>query len=182
MSLNQRVLSSLSRKSNKNKYQQTDSDSSTLSPVLSAISDNKSLTLFTAIANGSNPASAADEQQQQPIAEMLISRMNMTRKQYYTRINLFREAGLIRRQGARFILTSLGKVVYETHKTIGFAIHNRWKLQAIDSLDTSRSTEGMPFEERHRLIKALIGDHEVIQDILLCQNDVNVKNDYLLAA
>ena len=186
MSLNQRVFNSLSKKGNKNLYQQTASDISTLSSMLSAVSDSKSLSLFNTIANTSNPASAAEDgpsqQQQQPIAEILISRMNLTRKQYYSRINRLREAGLIRRQGARFILTSLGKVVYETHKTIGFAIHNRWKLQAIDSLDTSLSVDGMPIEERHRLIKALIGDHEVIQDILLCQNDVNVKNDYLIAA
>jgi hypothetical protein len=93
--------------------------------------------------------------------------MNLTRKQYYSRINRLREAGLIQRKGARFVLTSLGKVVYETHKTIGFAIHNQWKLQAIDSLDTSLSAEGMPIEERRKLVKALIGDHEVIKEILL---------------
>ncbi len=71
-------------------------------------------------------------------------------------------------------------MVYETHNTIGLAIHNRWKLQAIDSLDTSLSAEGMPTEERHKLINALPGDHEVIKDILLCQN--HVKKEYMLAA
>ena len=74
---------------------------------------------------------------------------------------------MIRRKGARFVLTSLGKVVYETHNTIGLAIHNRWKLQAIDSLDTSLSAEGMPTEERHKLINALLGDHEAIKSILI---------------
>jgi hypothetical protein len=181
MSLNQRVLSSLSKKSNENIYQQKDSDSSTLSSVLSAVSDNKSLLLFNTIANVSNPASAADDGlSQQPIAEILISRMNLTRKQYYSRINRLREAGLIRRKGSRLILTSLGRIVYETHKTIGFAIHNQWKLQAIDSLETASSTEGMPIEERHKLINALLGDHGVIKDILLCKN--HVKNDYALTA
>jgi hypothetical protein len=153
-------------------YRQIDSDTRTVVSVLSAVSNNKSLSLFNtiAVANVSNPASAADDgpsQQQQPRAEILISRMNLTRKQYYSRINRLREAGLIQRKGARFVLTSLGKVVYETHKTIGFAIHNQWKLQAIDSLDTSLSAEGMPIEERRKLVKALIGDHEVIKEILL---------------
>ncbi|MFZ0556981.1 MAG: hypothetical protein WAM26_16995, partial [Nitrososphaeraceae archaeon] len=32
------------------------------------------------------------------------------------------------RKRARFVLTSLGRIVYETHKTIGVAIQNRWKL------------------------------------------------------
>jgi hypothetical protein len=173
MSLNQRVLSSLSKKNKENIYQQKDSDSSTLSPVLSAVSDNKSLSLFYTIAVANRSDATADGppplQQQQPSAEILISRMNLTRKQYYSRIKRLLEAGLIRRKGVRFVLTSLGRIVYETHKTIGFAIHNRWKLQAIDSLDTSLSTEGMSFEERHKLIKALVGDHKVINDILLRQ-------------
>jgi hypothetical protein len=138
MSLNQRVLSSLSKKSKENIYQQKDSDSSTLSPVLSAVSDNKSLSLFYTIAVANRSDATADGppplQQQQPSAEILISRMNLTRKQYYSRIKRLLEAGLIRRKGVRFVLTSLGRIVYETHKTIGFAIHNRWKLHLVYTL------------------------------------------------
>jgi hypothetical protein len=104
--------------------------------------------------------------------------MNMSRKQYYTRINRLREAGLIRRSGAKFILTSLGTVIFEIHKTITLAIHNRWRLQAIDSL-ASLSAAGMPNEEKHKLISALMGDHEVIRDILLQKiGHVIVKKDY----
>jgi hypothetical protein len=173
----------VSKKSDVNEiYRQIDSDTRTLTSVLSAVSDNKSLSLFNtiAVANVSNPISGDGQlQQEQPIADILISCMNLTRKQYYSRINHLREAGLIRRKGARFILTSLGKVVYETHKTIGFAIHNQWKLQAIDSLDTSLSTEGMPTEERHELITALLRDNSEIKGIL-CQS--YVKSDYTLAA
>ena len=111
---------------------------------------------------------------EQPITDILVSRTNLSRKQYYSRINRLREAGLIRRKGCRFILTSLGRVVYETHKTIRFAIHNQWKLKAIDSLDTSLSTAGMPTEDRRELIGALLTDNAEIRDIL-CQS--HVKND-----
>jgi hypothetical protein len=37
----------------------------------------------------------------------------------------------------------------------------------------------MPNEEKHKLISALMGDHEVIRDILLQQiGHVTVKNNY----
>ena len=100
--------------------------------------------------------------------EILISRLNMTRKQYYTRISQLRDAGLITRKRARFVLTSFGRVVYETHKTIGVAIQNRWKLEAIDSIQTSQLANRMPTEERHKLINTLVGDCDKIRDILLC--------------
>ena len=156
---------------------QTDSESDTLASVLFFVSDSKSLSLFNMIANMSNPSSA--DRNRNPGNSLPISRTNMTRKQYYTRINRLREAGLIRRSGARFILTSLGTVIFEIHRTITLAIRNRWRLQAIDSLDSSLSAAGMPNEEKHKLISALMGDHEVIRDILLQQiGHVTVKNNY----
>ena len=155
---------------------QTDSESDTLASVLFFVSDSKSLSLFNMIANMSNPSSA--DRNRNPGNSLPISRMNMSRKQYYTRINRLREAGLIRRSGAKFILTSLGTVIFEIHKTITLAIHNRWRLQAIDSL-ASLSAAGMPNEEKHKLISALMGDHEVIRDILLQKiGHVIVKKDY----
>ena len=118
--------------STKDMYQQVASDSILVETVFSAISDNKSLSLFNIIGIMSSHASDG-----QPTGEILISRLNMTRKQYYTRINRLVDAGMITRKRARFVLTSLGRIVYETHKTIGVAIQNRWKLEAIDLLENS---------------------------------------------
>ena len=114
----------------------------------------------------SSPAAASDVGHSS--GEILISRLNMTRKQYYTRISQLRDAGLITRKRARFVPTSLGRVVYETHKTIGVAIQNRWKLEAIDSIQTSQLANRMPTEERQKLINTLVGDCDEIRDILLC--------------
>ncbi|MGE5661708.1 MAG: hypothetical protein ACM3X1_05620, partial [Ignavibacteriales bacterium] len=97
---------------------------------------------------------------------------NLTRKQYYTRINQLRNAGLISKKRARFVLTSLGSVVYETHKTIGVAIQNRWKLQAIDLLENSLPANRMPIDGRQKLINTLLGDCETIRNILLCHHHV----------
>ncbi|MGH9979701.1 MAG: hypothetical protein ACRD8Z_28245 [Nitrososphaeraceae archaeon] len=145
-------------------YQQAVSDSLLVERIFSAISDDKSLSLFNIIGIMSSPTSDAG---QQPTGEILKSRMNLTRRQYYTRINQLRDAGLIARKSTKFVLTSLGRVVYETHKTIGVAIQNRWILQAIDSLENTLITHGMPTEERHKLINTLLGNCDELRDILL---------------
>ena len=105
--------------------------------------------------------------QDTPTERSLYQRLNLTRKQYYTRINQLRDAGLITRKSTKFVLTSLGRVVYETHKTIGVAIQNRWRLQAIDSLENTLITHGMPTEERHKLINSLLGNCDNLREILL---------------
>ena len=142
--------------STKDMYQQVASDSILVETVFSAISDNKSLSLFNIIGIMSSHASDG-----QPTGEILISRLNMTRKQYYTRINRLVDAGMITRKRARFVLTSLGRIVYETHKTIGVAIQNRWKLEAIDLLENSLPANRMPTEERQKLINTLLGECEI---------------------
>jgi hypothetical protein len=150
----------------KDMYQQVASDSLSVEIVFSALSDNKSLSLFNIIGFMSSSHASNDDDAGQPTGEILISRMNLTRRQYYTRITQLRDAGLITRKRSRFVLTSLGRVVYETHKTIGVAIQNRWKLQAIDSLENSLITHGMPTEARYKVIKALLVDSDKIRDIL----------------
>ena len=163
---NQQIHNTSSKKSTaQDIYQHVASDSLLVESIFSAISDNKSLSLFNIIAiMSSSPASDVG----QPTGEILISRLNLTRKQYYTRISQLRDAGLITRKRVRFVLTSLGRVVYETQKTIGVAIQNRWKLEAIDSIQTSQLADRMPTEERQKLINTLVGDCDKIRDILLC--------------
>ena len=164
MSLTRQIHETSSKRSTaQDIYHHVASDSLPVETVFSAISDNKCLSLFNIIGIMSGPASDG-----QPTGEILISRMNMTRRQYYTRINQLRDAGLITRKRARFVLTSLGRIVYETHKTIGVAIQNRWKLEAIDSIQTSQLANRMPIDERQKLINTLVGDCDEIRDILLC--------------
>ena len=96
--------------------------------------------------------------------------MNLTRKQYYQRINRLRSLGLINRKKGRYCLSSLGRILYETQKIIGIAIQNRWKLGALDSLESSLSAEGMPAEDKIKFINVLLGDSDEIKNILLCNN------------
>jgi hypothetical protein len=58
----------------------------------------------------------------------------------------------------------LGKVVYNSHMTIGKTLTYYWKLKAIESIEMS--TSGLPNEEKIQLINLLIDNHQ-IKDILM---------------
>ena len=147
----------------------SESNGLSVAKVLNAISDDRSWSLFTTIAISSDPASNGQESGDG--GQILISRMNLTRRQYYQRINRLRSLGLIYRKKGRYSLSSLGRVLYGTQKTIEIAIQNRWRLVAIDSLESSLSVKRMPAEDRNRIINLLLEDRDEIKNILLCNID-----------
>lgn len=125
-----------------------------LANILKAIADDKSLVLFNTIAiAGGN-------------SDILISRLGLTRKQYYSRISALMETGLISRKDRQYMLTSLGKIVYDAQLMIGRATNTYWKLKAIDSIETEHS---LPGDERNRIINTLI-DNQDIAKILVKQS------------
>jgi predicted transcriptional regulator len=129
-----------------------------VSDTLSAISNDKSLVLFNTIALASGDSS------------ILISKLNLTRKQYYSRMSDLTNAGLILRKNGNYFLTSFGKVVYEAHELIGKAIQHLSKLKAIDSIESAE----FPASELSKLIDTLINNSQ-IKEILIsrkCNNHI----------
>jgi predicted transcriptional regulator len=125
-----------------------------ITSILKRISDDKALVLFNSIA-----VSSSDEDRYIPLKEM-----NLSTKQYYSRISGLTDAGLVKRHKGRYSLTMLGKVVFESQMLIGKTLAYYWKLKAIESIEMSSS--GLPNEEITQLIDALIDNHQ-IKDILL---------------
>jgi predicted transcriptional regulator len=121
--------------------------------ILNAISDDKSLLLFNTIAvtNGET--------------EIQVRKMGLTLKQYYSRMAKLTKADLIRRKNGKHFLTLVGRIVYDSQLVIGKALNYYWKLQALDSIQTS-STAGLPKGELSKLIDTLIDDYQ-IKDILI---------------
>jgi DNA-binding HxlR family transcriptional regulator len=117
-----------------------------ISDVLDAISNDASLELFKLIAltNGSS--------------ELLRSKMQITRKQYYSRLYRLVQCGLVKRKDDTYFLTALGRVLYEAQATIESALNNYWRIRAVDSLGVA---EGMPKDEQKRVIETLIKDQEI---------------------
>ena len=147
----------------------SDLDGLSRAKVLSAIVDDKSWILFSTIAMSSD----SNEHQSGDGSRILLSKLSLTRKQYYQRINRFTSLGLVKRKNGRYRLSSFGRIIYEIHKTIEFAIHYQWRFVALDSMESSLSAEGMPAEDRIKIIKALLGDHEGFKSIFLNRNDNN---------
>ena len=118
-----------------------------VSNILRKISDDRALILFNGIAlsNGER--------------YMSLKEMNLTTKQYYSRISGLLNAGLIKRHKGKYSLTLLGKIVYDSHLIIGKALNYYWKLNAIESIEAS--SNGLPKEEVLKLVDALIDNHQV---------------------
>jgi hypothetical protein len=127
-----------------------------VSDSLSAISSDKSLVLFNTIALATEDSS------------ILIGRLGLTRKQFYSRMSELTKAGLIRRRNGKYFLTSFGRIVYGAQELIGNAIQYTLKLKAIDSIDTPE----FPVEERDKLIDTLINNSE-IKEILVSRDRNN---------
>lgn len=123
--------------------------------ILGALSDDKSLDLFKIIASV-YPIEGGELINTQ----LLISKVKLTRKQYYSRISALISSGLVKRSNGKYLLTSLGKVAYSVTALIDQAIHDHWKLKAVDALET-KSSSGIPDEEREKIVDMLVDNHEL---------------------
>jgi predicted transcriptional regulator len=119
--------------------------------VLKSIADDKSIELFKIVAL------------EKVDSRNLKIKIKLTRKQYYSRLSRMTRAGLLRRKDGKYILTTFGRIVYESMLTVENALTNYWKLKAIDSLETSSE---VPKEEQQKLIETLL-DNEEIRAILV---------------
>jgi hypothetical protein len=124
-----------------------------IADVLDTISDDKSLVLFNTIALSNSDGS-----------DILISKLKLTRKQYYSRISKLVKVDLVVRRNGKYFLTSLGKIVYDAQKIIGNAVGDYWKLKAVDTLEV---TDQMPKEEYNKIINALIENEKIKEGLII---------------
>jgi predicted transcriptional regulator len=129
--------------------------------ILRSMSDDKSMELFKIIASvTSNDVDHSVSNNEMINTHILITRVKLTRKQYYSRISSLISSGLVKRSNGKYIITSLGKVVYRVIALVDQAIHDSWKLRAIDAIE-SKSSSGILDEEYGKLVDMLIDNHEL---------------------
>ena len=133
--------------------------SPSITSVLKVISDEKALLLFNNIV-------VSDNNNDRFIS---LKEINLSPKQYYSRLSGFLKAGLIKRHKGKYIPTLLGKVVYDSQILIEVALSHYWKLKVIEQIEMSDSD--LPTEEVIRLINALIDNHR-IKDVIMKPADV----------
>jgi predicted transcriptional regulator len=127
-----------------------------ITSVIKKISDDKALILFNSIAVSS---SSNNERQATP------KEMNLSTKQYYSRISGLQNAGLIKKHEGKYSLTLLGHVVHGSQMIIGQTLSCYWKLKALEAIEMSTNSD-FPNEEKTQLINALI-DNLQIKNILM---------------
>jgi predicted transcriptional regulator len=118
---------------------------------LRSISDDLSLDLYRTIAKSNNES-----------GDDLLSKVKITRKQFYSRLSSLTKAGLVKRKQGKYSMTAFGKVVYDSVRAIEDAFNIYWKLKAIDSIGISNE---LPKEEYSKIVDALIDNYE-IKDML----------------
>jgi len=121
--------------------------------ILSALSDDKALILFSTIALGK----CYD-------FKTLIKRMGITQSQYYFRLHRITITGLVKRENGNYRVTTLGNVVYEAVSIVGTALNYYWALKAIElvlsSSSAADSREDKPMLTS-KLIDSLIDDNQL---------------------
>ena len=127
-------------------------NSESLAVVINLISEDKSLLIFKTIFLASGDSSVN-----------LRTHLNLTKKQYYSRISRLTKAGLVKRQKGRYFVTAFGKVIYDAQRLLGSAVKNYWKLKALDSL---AANDKVPKQERSKIIDLMISNPQ-IKEILL---------------
>jgi predicted transcriptional regulator len=125
--------------------------------ILRSLSDKNSLELFKSIAH---PEEGFVNKNHPLTSQELISIIKLTRKQYYSRISTLISSGLVKRSNGKYLLTSLGKIIYGVYVLIDQAIQNHWKLKAIDALE-SKSSSGILDEEKKKVVDMLIDNKDL---------------------
>jgi predicted transcriptional regulator len=128
----------------------------TIIEILKSISDSKALVIFNTIAHSSTSTS-----------DILITKLKITRKQYYSRLSALTKAGLLQRENGRYSLTSLGKVIHNVQLSLENAMDNYWNLKAIDSILMSDNFE-LKRQEIVKIVDTLVKDSK-IKEIVLAQ-------------
>lgn len=132
--------------------------------TLSIISDDQSLELLNMV----HSTLFGD-------TDLVMARLGITKRQYYLRTNRLIKAGLVIRKRSKYLLTSFGKVVYESIKLMEQAIEDYWRLNVIDSIERL-SDNDMPIWERVKIVESLI-DRKKLKRILLSYNIPSVREE-----
>jgi hypothetical protein len=142
-----------------------------INDVFNSLSDHKTLVLFDTIAHSNSEMDSP------------ISKLEFTKKQYYSRIHSLTNSGLITRQNGKYYLTSFGRIVSFYQSRIVRALDKFWKLRALDSIAKESGNDPRLNELYPNLVRGLIEDVEIGEILLNNHNSsLSVKSHSLRQA
>jgi NurA-like 5'-3' nuclease len=126
--------------------QENSTNDVSLAQVLKSIADDKSLSVFLLIANVRSNG------------EIILKKLGLTRRQYYSKISAMMKAGLIKRVNGRYYLTPFGKVVYCCTMISKNALDEYYNLKAVE---VTTEAHELSNEEIDKLMDVLIKNQQV---------------------
>jgi predicted transcriptional regulator len=123
--------------------------------IMHALSDNSSLLLLDTIA-------IVDGR-----SDLLISKLSLTRKQFYSKMSCLMNCGLVNRRNGRYVLTSFGKIIHYIIMNVKRAAECYSKLKVIDLLETSN--DHILKEEFDKIADILLEGNPQIRQIVVAK-------------
>ena len=105
-----------------------------------------------------------------------LSKIGLTRKQFYTRLNELTTRGIIKREKGKYYLTTFGKIVYdltfEYMRKLDSVIEDCWKFKALDLLDIS---DEFTNDEKRKMMEHMF--NHINQNIMVQEKKKQKEND-----
>ena len=111
--------------------------------ILSALSDDKALILFSTIVLGKSYD-----------YRTLMKNIGIMESQYYSKLRRITNVGLVKRESSKYVVTTLGNIVYKAVSIVDKAMKYYWALKVIESFQGSSATDTI--EDKSMLISMLI--------------------------
>ena len=105
-----------------------------------------------------------------------LSKIGLTRKQFYTKLNELITRGIIKREKGKYYLTTFGKIVYdltfEYMRKLDSVIEDCWKFKALDLLDIS---DEFTNDEKRKMMEHMF--NHINQNMMVMENKKQKEND-----
>ena len=105
-----------------------------------------------------------------------LSKIGLTRKQFYTKLNELITRGIIKREKGKYYLTTFGKIVYdltfEYMRKLDSVIEDWWKFEALDLLDIS---DEFTNDEKRKMMEHMF--NHINQNIMVHEKKKQKEND-----
>jgi len=105
-----------------------------------------------------------------------LSKIGLTRKQFYTKLNELITRGIIKREKGKYYLTTFGKIVYdltlEYKRKLDSVIEDCWKFKALDLLDIS---DEFTNDEKRKIMEQLF--NHINQNVMVQEKKKQKEND-----
>ena len=117
-----------------------------IADIHKALSNDPAVSLFRSIAIGNYDP------------ELLKSDLNLSSKQYYSRLAALSKCYLVKKRSGKLTLTSFGKLVYDAESTIEKGFQDLVKLKVLDSLELDGN---LSKQESDSIMNALLQNNEI---------------------